>query len=119
MYIHSSRWFVDTIRRTVAGATLVTELLDSAINDNQILIDEIIQEYDGLEKDLLSLVRLARELSTTITGRIDVRRLADYYRTEASWPTDDITLRRAYIVYKNGELSNYLPEVDKLIKRQC
>lgn len=113
----SWHWFSGTIRKVSAGAILVTELLDSVLNDNSDLIDEIMLEHESCHDKLCQLVICAKALSVSLAGRIEVRRLADFYRTEAMWPTDDVSLRRAYEVYRNGRLGDCLPQIDDLVSR--
>jgi hypothetical protein len=110
-------WFRDTIRKVVAGSTLVTEILDAILSDNQVTINAILTEHAEHKKKLNKLVVCARKVSKSMRGRIEINRLAEQYRTEASWPTDDINLRRAYEFYKSGKLADCLPAVDKLVRR--
>jgi hypothetical protein len=117
MYVRSWTWFSETIRKVTAGAALVTEILDGILADDDAAINTILVEYDNHREKLSKLIKSARKISKSMRGRIEVRRLADQYRTEANWPTDDVSLRRAYEIYKTGRLATCLPAVDKLVQR--
>ena len=107
--------FAATIRGLVASAAVVAELLDCVLNGDRFVLSAILDENHNNAGDLRRLVRVASSVAQSYHGRIEVGRLAAQYKFEAGWPTDDITIRRVYELYRSGELGKHLPSVSRRI----
>jgi hypothetical protein len=107
--------FARCIRRIVASATIVTEVLESVISGDEKTLKKIIKENPQHRAALRKLASSAMNASQTMLGRFELERVTDDYRFEAQWPVDDISLRRVYELYRRGELGKRLPAVQQRI----
>ena len=107
--------FSSLIRKVVAGAIVITEVIEGVLDDDRDLLRSIILENPYNSINLNKLIRATRKVAKTLSGRIEVRRLAAEYWFEAQWPVDDVSLRRLYEIYRRGELGKRLPDVDRRI----
>lgn len=107
--------FSTTIRRIVASATVIAELLEAVVAGDSRMLARIVKENFESRDSLRRLICASRRAARTIGGRFEIGRLIDEYRFEAHWPTDDISLRRLYELYRRGELGKRLPAVDRRI----
>jgi hypothetical protein len=107
--------FSATIRRIAASAAVIVELLEAVLASDKRMLRLIVKENEQNAKPLRRLIKMAKQVSLQVSGRLEVVRLIDEYRYEAHWPTDDISLRRLYEIYRRGELGKRLPSVDRRI----
>jgi hypothetical protein len=112
-----SKWpaFSSTIRRIVSSASVIVELLEAVLSDDKKMLRTIVKENPGSAVNLQKLIRASKRVAKTVGGRFEIGRLIDEYTFEAHWPTDDISLRRVYELYRRGELKKRLPAVDRRI----
>lgn len=107
--------FASAIRKIVASASVIVEVMEAVLADNAKLLRTIIKENKDSADALRRLIRASKRVAKTVSGRFEIVRLIDEYRFEAHWPTDDISLRRLYEIYRRGELGKRLPAVDRRI----
>jgi len=107
--------FSSTIRKVVSSASVIVEVLEAVLLSNARMLKEIVRENPGSTEGIQKLIKASKRVAKTVRGRFEIGRLIDEYRFEAHWPTDDISLRRLYDIYRRGELGKRLPAVERRI----
>lgn len=105
--------FQKTIRSAVAGSRIVANLIEAVLANDYKAIEIIIDRSAGKYEDIDDFIDVIREAAIPYTTRRGLWSLIDQYRFHSRIEVDDITLRRAYNLYKAG-MADKSPQIQLL-----